>query len=330
MKPPILTIVTPVYNAAKDLPRFFSSLKEQTLKRSDYEILIIDGGSTDSTIEISRNARARIIHNPKKLAEPGVSLGIQNAKSDLIMVLAVDNIFKQSNALETMLTILQNPNISAVFPKHESAPDDSIFSKYFNTFTDPYTHFVYGSASNGRTFSKIYATKIHNETYDIFDFSSSDVYPLIALAQGFCIKKKDLPKRTDSGNDDVLTVYSLLDKGKNIAFAHSVSLFHFTIRDLGDFMRKQKRAVENALVRRNSGIYQRKKYLTRYQKLKQLLFVPYAITIVAPTINSIYNAVVSGNVIWLFHVPISFLSACAIVFTVVELNIHKFFYDKTH
>lgn len=330
MKSPILTIVTPVYNASKDLPRFFFSIEKQTLGRTAIEVLIIDGGSTDSTLQISRKHHARIIHNPKKLAEPGVTLGIQNAKSDIIMVLAVDNIFKQSNALETILTILKNPEISAVFPKHESTPTDSIFSKYFNTFTDPYTHFVYGIASNGRTFSKLYTTKIHTETYDIYDFSSSPVYPLIALAQGFCIRKKDLPPRTDSGNDDVLTVYSLIDRGKNIAYAHSVSLFHFTIRDLSDFMRKQRRAVENALVRKNSGIYQRKKYLTEYQKLKQLLFVPYAITIVAPAVNSLYNAIISGNRIWLFHAPISFLSACAIVSTVLQLSIHKLFYDKTH
>ena len=45
-----LTIFTPTYNRAHTLPRVFESLEMQTLK--NFEWLIIDDGSTDSSAQI--------------------------------------------------------------------------------------------------------------------------------------------------------------------------------------------------------------------------------------------------------------------------------------
>jgi succinoglycan biosynthesis protein ExoA len=127
MKRPLLSIVTPVLNAEKLLNRYFFSLEKQTLSRSLWEIFIIDGGSTDRTREIAQKHHARVIHNPLRLAEPGVALGFQKAKGELIMILAADNIYKETNALEKIVSLLRDRTISAVFPKHDTASDDSIF-----------------------------------------------------------------------------------------------------------------------------------------------------------------------------------------------------------
>lgn len=321
MKSPLLTIVTPVFNAASDLERYFSAIENQTIHPKNIEILIVDGGSSDQTRDIAKRHHARILNNPKKLAEPGVALGFEKASGEYIMILAVDNIFMERTALESLLGIFTDTKVVAVFPRHDTAQGDSIFSRYFNTFTDPYTHFVYGFAANARTFSAVYDVLEHTDTHDIYDYSSSSIYPLIALAQGFTIRRNSMVKRLDDGFDDVLTIYELLSKKKIIAYAHSVHLYHYTIRNIKDFIRKQQRAVENALVRQNSGISQRNKYLTDVQKMKQYLFFPYSFSIVAPFVVSLYNVIRTGDMIWLFHAPISFLSAGIIVFTIIKLKV---------
>ena len=48
-----LTILTPTYNRAHLLPQVFNSLQKQTVK--DFEWLVIDDGSTDSTADYMQN-----------------------------------------------------------------------------------------------------------------------------------------------------------------------------------------------------------------------------------------------------------------------------------
>ena len=322
MNTPTLSIVTPTYNAEYYLERYFFSLKKQKIDSKRVEVLIVDGGSTDDTIAIAQKYKANIIPNPYKLAEPGVAIGFRHAKGELVMVLATDNIFKDADSLSKMISIFKDSSIVAAFPKHDTASDDSIYSRYFNTFTDPYSHFVYGNAANARTFHERYTILTHTSLYDVYDYQSSPVLPLIALAQGFTIRSSQLQSRSET-YDDVLQIYEFIKAKKRIAYVYEVPLYHYTIRNLSDFITKQRRAVENALVRRNSGITRRNQYLTAGQKLKQYLFFPYALTIVIPLLQSLINAVRTKERIWLFHSPITFLSAVVVLKTTIEVALKR-------
>ncbi|MFY1045291.1 glycosyltransferase family A protein [Chryseobacterium sp. GP-SGM7] len=57
MKKPLVTILTPTFNRAHTLPRVFESLQNQTFK--DFEWLVIDDGSTDSTKELIEEFRLK-------------------------------------------------------------------------------------------------------------------------------------------------------------------------------------------------------------------------------------------------------------------------------
>lgn len=308
MKHPRLSIVVPIYNVEALLDRFLTSLARQTVS-SQMEVLLLDGGSTDRTLEIANSYNATVIHNPQKLAEPGVVLGFQKAKGELVMVLAVDNIFPKETAIQDLIDVFKNKNITAAFPKHDTAKDDSIYSLYINTFTDPFTHFVYGNAANARTFKHIYKTIQHTSSYDIYDFQSASIYPLLALAQGFTVRKEYIRERIHDAFDDVLVIYDLIKKKKSIAYVYSVQLYHYTILNFQDFVRKQHRAIENALVYNNAGISKRGIYLTRGQKIRMILFFPYALTIVIPLLQSVVQTTVTGNSVWLLHPYMTFLSA---------------------
>ncbi len=317
-----LSIVLPTYNAQKDLVRFFESVNIQTLPKKEFELLVVDGGSTDKTREIARKNGAKVIHNPYKLTEPGVALGFQKAKGDLVMVLAADNLFKDPDALETMIRVFGDKTVVGAFPKHDTGSGDNWYSWYLNTFTDPFTHFVYGNAANTRTFRRVYKTVTHTSVYDVYDYSSFPVRPIIALAQGFTIRKKFLPARKEI-SDDILSIYKMIDENKPMAYVHSVILYHYTIRDAKQFISKLRRGVENALLRGDSGITKRKVYMTPSQRIRMVLFFPYAFSLVLPLLQSIINAVRFREAAWLIHWFMVFLSATVITVHACSLVVRR-------
>src|ERR1035437_3043882 len=180
MNNPLVSIIIPTRNSSKQLIDCLEGIKRQTYK--NIEIIVSDGISTDNTVQIAKKYGAKIVINKKILAEPGVRFGFHNAKGEILIVMAVDNIFKEKSAIEAIAKVFENKKIFAAFPKHDSTIDDNLFTKYINVFTDPFNHFIYGNAANARTFRKVFKTVTHNSIYDVYDFKSVKIKPILALA----------------------------------------------------------------------------------------------------------------------------------------------------
>lgn len=68
---PQISIVVPVYNAAKYLPRTIASVQAQTYE--DWELLLVNDGSTDNSVQIieqyaTKDSRIKLI-NQKTLVQ---------------------------------------------------------------------------------------------------------------------------------------------------------------------------------------------------------------------------------------------------------------------
>ncbi|KXK09378.1 MAG: hypothetical protein UZ22_OP11002001060 [Microgenomates bacterium OLB23] len=123
------------------------------------------------------------------------------------------------------MSVFQDPKIYAAFPKHQSRSNYTLYSKYINTLTDPFNHFVYGPAANARTFYKIYKTIEHNESYDVYDFKSSEIKPILAFAQGFTIRR-GYSRSLNHLMDDIVPVLKLIQQDKKKL--HMFTLWTFT------------------------------------------------------------------------------------------------------
>lgn len=295
-----ISIVIPTLNNQGEIEKFFSVLQGQTFPKNKLEIIAVDGGSIDSTISKLKKQGVKIIPNPHVLAEPGVSIGVAKASGDIVTILAMDNFFYDPHALSTIAEIFRDQSIYAAFPKQNYDQTDNLFTKYHNTFTDPFNHFVQGDAANARTFHRVYKTLIHNEIYDVYDFNASQIVPMISFSQGFTIRGSYKKNKRDIF-DDNRPVIELIRGNKKIAYVHSVSIYHHTIKGLGHFIKKQRWATFNALERKNYGIAHRYDTLSAGQKLRMKLWPFYALSIVFPVLNSLRGLIVDRELIWLFH-----------------------------
>ena len=135
---------------------------------------------------------------------------------------------------------------------------------------------------------------------------------MIAFAQGFSIRGGYKRDENDTF-DDFLPIIKLIENRKKIAYIHSIPLYHHTIKNLRHFIKKQRWATRNVLSNKNYGINYRLKYLTLSQKIKIKLWPFYAFSIILPVAQSLYGLSRDGEVIWLLHPVMCFVSAASSV-----------------
>jgi glycosyltransferase involved in cell wall biosynthesis len=91
---PIVSIIIACRNEEKHIMKCLYSLIQQNYPKENFEIIITDGMSTDSTKKIIENFRISnlyhqiiILNNPKKFNSFGFNLGIKKAKGKTIIIL---------------------------------------------------------------------------------------------------------------------------------------------------------------------------------------------------------------------------------------------------
>lgn len=95
----VISIILPSYNVASYIHHCIDSVLDQTT--DDIEILCIDAGSTDGTLEIlveyeSRDDRIRLIHSDIKSYGYQMNLGIREARGEYIGVVETDDYVEPS------------------------------------------------------------------------------------------------------------------------------------------------------------------------------------------------------------------------------------------
>ena len=139
-----VSIVTVTYNSAQTLVDAMKSVLEQTYH--DIEYIIVDGASTDSTIDIIRQYEPQFKNRLKWISEKddgiydAMNKGIQLATGDVVGILNSDDYFTSSDVIARMITAFRD-GVDAVYGDvhfiHDGEPNKCIryySSKHFRPF----------------------------------------------------------------------------------------------------------------------------------------------------------------------------------------------------
>lgn len=114
---PIASIVVPAFNAARTLSETLESLLSQTIR--DYEVIIVNDGSTDNTLEIARgftdDARVRIVTQPNRGLAGARNAGIAAARGKYIGFCDADDIWMPEKLATHVRHLEQSPDVGLSF-----------------------------------------------------------------------------------------------------------------------------------------------------------------------------------------------------------------------
>lgn len=115
----MISIITATFNSAKTLKDTIQSVLRQTNK--DFEYLIIDGGSTDETIDIVKSYESEFSGRLKWVSEKdkgiydAMNKGIKMASGDVVGILNSDDYFTSDDILQTVADAFKRQEIDAIY-----------------------------------------------------------------------------------------------------------------------------------------------------------------------------------------------------------------------
>lgn len=116
------TIIIPSYNQQDYLPDAIESALAQTAK---CEVVVIDDGSTDSSLEIAKKYPVKVISQVNKGLASARNTGIMNATTEFILPLDADDVL-QDNCVETLEHFIGENDVAAPSFKNFGADDSLI------------------------------------------------------------------------------------------------------------------------------------------------------------------------------------------------------------
>jgi glycosyltransferase involved in cell wall biosynthesis len=309
-----VSFIIPTLNASSVLKKCLNSIKKQNFNQK-YEIIVIDGGSTDNTISIAKKYKCRILQNPLKTAEAGKAIGVNHSLGEYIALIDSDNILPNKNWLKnSILPLEKDSSIIGSEPwQFTYRPQSGIIERYSALIgaNDPYA-FVTGvydriNYINGKWTGMDLKTKDY-KTYLKVTLSPDNPIPTIG-ANGTIFRSVFLTKELKSNylfDIDIISQY-LKKTNKTIYFAKTkTGIIHsYCEASFKKFVKKQKRRLTDYYYYKNFRDYN----WDTNSFSKQLSFIFYSVLVLPALIDSIKGHIKKPDVAWFIH-PI----ACLVTF----------------
>ncbi len=145
---PPISIVMVTLNAEDTIEAALTSIEKQNYPAIS-EVVIVDGGSTDTTLAVAHKSSLpiKIIHGKyKNNQEARRGIGIKKTKNDLIAMIDADNYLLDPSWLKDMVSpLLEHEDVVASQTLRYAAPKNAtILNRYFGLIggTDPVAYYL--------------------------------------------------------------------------------------------------------------------------------------------------------------------------------------------
>ena len=320
-KLPTISILMPTLNSAKTIESSLKSIRDQDYDQSKIEILVIDGGSIDDTHIIAKKYNANIILNPKVQPECAKLEGMKYSKSKYAIFLDSDEVLANTDSISRKINIMESQKLKFLaFGGYKKPAGYSFINDYINIFSEPFSHFMYGVATDYRYFITSLKSKfqVQNETDDFIAFKySSNNMPLFDMCASNVLNLAEYKKdNKDIIIEDIPKIfYKITGQDKTFFVIKNDYIYHYSSDTLNKFLKKIRwRILSNIFFqdKTGAGFSNRENYSSN--QYKKYIFMLYGFSIIAPLIESIYKSIQYKNIYLLVHLPLTLYTVYLIAY----------------
>jgi len=212
------------------------------------EIIIVDSGSSDKTIEIAKKFKIKIINIPKKEWSWGraLNIGIKNSSGKYIIIISGHCFITRTDFLEKSISIFKNQEIAAVYGQQLPIP-------YVNPFEEYELYIGYP-----------------NIEFKEMGFNEFKKWNYIGISNACCILRKNIWEKIRYNEkveslEDWIWAVDVAKSGYKLVYSNSFSVFHSHFLDIDYIYRKW-------YWRNYESLKLSEEYLSEFNKtLKQLI-----------------------------------------------------------
>ncbi len=163
------SIIIRAYNEEKHVGRLLEGIRQQTLK--DVDVILVDSGSTDSTVSIAESYGARVVRIPSAEFTFGRSLnyGIKEAKREFIVIVSAHVYPVYPDWLETLLHPFQDERVALTYgkqrgPEFAKFSEQQIFHQWFPDLSNPNQETAFCNNANAAIRKSLWEENNYDET----------------------------------------------------------------------------------------------------------------------------------------------------------------------
>jgi GT2 family glycosyltransferase len=302
-----VSAVIPTLNSEKYLDECLASLRSQDYN-GDVEIVLVDGGSTDRTLEIARKHSVdQVLDNPFRTGEAGKAVGFRAARGELILTLDSDNVVVGSDWLARMVAPFEEAEIATTQAvRWDYRGSDHYITRWaaLTGVTDPLVLWI-GNYDRYSHLTGRWTDYPHQaQERDGWIRVVLDPRWVPAMGANGFIVRREVFECVPVGDYffDVDFAWELVQRGFRTIGVVDVAIRHYFCDSLGQFLRKTRRRVDDYLFFRRTRTGRQYPWTKRHKRAI-VRFVASTLIVVPIVLDVFRGYRRTSDPAWLFHLP---------------------------
>lgn len=324
-----ISIVMPTFNSFRTIRACLQSIREQDYDQEKIEILAADGGSIDGTRQVISQYKGKIIKERSGSPETAKAIALKQAKGELVLLMASDNILPNKFWLKTMVSsLLKEPSAIAAYPwQYAYSQEDTSLNRYFSLMgvNDPVAWWL-GKADRqgyGSSRWRLSGEAIDRNKYFLVKFNLNNM-PTLG-DNGMLVWRKRLLKAQvgEKYFSHIDVFYDLVSLGMNQFVVVKNKIIHDTGEKFWPFIKKRFHYMNQLYLQQMK--MRRYKWVRNYQDGLRLGFlVIYSLSLAGPMLTALKRFLKKPDWAWFWHPVMCF----SLVWVYGLSLIRNMFYEK--
>ena len=202
----LFSIIIPNYNNSKYIKRCLDSVFNQTLPKTDYEVIFIDDASTDNSLEVIQSYDVKLFKNSQNMGAGGArNKGLDNAIGKYVVFLDSDDNLFDNTVLAKLASIINDQDV--IYLPYRVIRTDDIIQDNINSEKINLKERIKADRCLG-VVSKCWSRELLKDVRFVEGVAYEDV--------GFCINAYCKVK-TEGYLDDMFLVYNRVPDSQTIS-----------------------------------------------------------------------------------------------------------------